>query len=186
MAAIFRRGNALTTRHLIAAAILVLAFVVIGGVIAQSGGEFTLSWFTVDSGGGTSSGGGYTLRGSIGQADAGRLTGGVYTLNGGFWVLPAPIISPEGSAPLRNYFTIAQVPLMWNPVTGADGGYLVQVARTDSFSPLVFEDETAANELTTTTTTLTSGQYFWRVCARNASNVCGAWSNVQTFNVSVP
>jgi hypothetical protein len=178
--------HAPTTRRLIGLTAFLLAFVVIGAVFAQSGGEFTLSWFTIDSGGGTSSGGGYALNGSIGQPDGGRLTGGVYTLNGGFWVLPAPIISPPGSAPLRNYFTISQVPLKWNPVTGADGGYTVQVARTNQFNPLVFEAVTASNELTTTTTALTSGQYFWRVCARNANNVCGAWSVVQSFSVTVP
>ncbi len=176
----------LATRWVIGLVVLVLVFLVIGGVFAQSGGDFDISWWTIDGGGGVSTGGAYTLNGSIGQADAGRLTGGVYTLNGGFFVLPAPVISLPGSAPLRNYFTIAQVPLTWNPVTGANGGYHVQVARSDSFSPLVFEDVTDMTELTTTTSTLTSGQYFWRVCARNASNVCGAWSAVKSFSVSVP
>jgi len=52
--------------------------------VAQSG--YTLTWWTVDGGGGTfSTGGAYTLGGTIGQPDAGQLTGGTYTLGGGFW-----------------------------------------------------------------------------------------------------
>jgi hypothetical protein len=52
---------------------------------AQSGGDFDLSWHTVDGGGGESSGGDFSLRGSAGQADAGVLMGGDFELAGGFW-----------------------------------------------------------------------------------------------------
>jgi len=45
---------------------------------------FDLSWYTMDSGGGTSEGGAYRLHGTIGQADAGKMTGGAFTLTGGF------------------------------------------------------------------------------------------------------
>jgi hypothetical protein len=55
-------------------------------VLAQSGGDYDLSWSTIDGGGYTfSSGGDYTLGGTLGQPDAGLLTGGDYTLGGGFW-----------------------------------------------------------------------------------------------------
>ena len=55
-------------------------------VLAQSGGSYDLSWWTVDSGGYTfSAGGSYSLGGTIGQPDAGALSGGSYTLAGGFW-----------------------------------------------------------------------------------------------------
>ncbi len=52
---------------------------------AAAGGDFDLSWYTVDGGGGTSSGGDFVLRGTIGQPDAGDLSGGDFTLRGGFW-----------------------------------------------------------------------------------------------------
>jgi hypothetical protein len=52
---------------------------------AQSGGQFDLSWSTIDGGGGTSSGGQFQLSGTIGQPDAGRLAGGRFKLEGGFW-----------------------------------------------------------------------------------------------------
>jgi hypothetical protein len=52
---------------------------------AQSGGQFDLSWSTIDGGGGVSSGGQFTLGGTIGQPDAGTLTGGNFELQGGFW-----------------------------------------------------------------------------------------------------
>jgi len=54
--------------------------------LALAAGEYDLSWWTVDGGGGTSSGGGYTLSGTLGQPDAGAVaSGGGYTLAGGFW-----------------------------------------------------------------------------------------------------
>ena len=48
---------------------------------------FSISWWTVDGGGGVamSSGGEYTIQGTIGQADAGSSHGGDYGLEGGFW-----------------------------------------------------------------------------------------------------
>jgi hypothetical protein len=46
---------------------------------------FSISWWTVDGGGGTSQGGSYALSGTIGQPDAGSLSGGNYLLEGGFW-----------------------------------------------------------------------------------------------------
>lgn len=52
---------------------------------AQSGGQFNLSWSTIDGGGGSSSAGQFQLSGTIGQADAGALTGGNFKLEGGFW-----------------------------------------------------------------------------------------------------
>jgi len=52
---------------------------------AQSGGQFALTWSTIDGGGGTSIGGQFTLNGTIGQPDAGALTGGNFKLEGGFW-----------------------------------------------------------------------------------------------------
>jgi hypothetical protein len=54
-------------------------------VMAQTGGDYDLYWWTVDGGGGTSSGGIFSLSGTAGQPDAGLLSGGVYTVGGGFW-----------------------------------------------------------------------------------------------------
>ncbi len=54
--------------------------------LAQSGGGYDLSWWTVDGGGTTgAAGGGYTLGGTVGQPDAAVWSGGEYTLSGGFW-----------------------------------------------------------------------------------------------------
>jgi hypothetical protein len=51
---------------------------------AQSGGQYELSWSTIDGGGGVSSGGLYTLMATIAQPDAGEMSGGGYQLFGGF------------------------------------------------------------------------------------------------------
>ena len=71
------------TALLVALAFLFLS--VVSVTLAQSGGGYNLSWWTVDGGGGALSGSGYTLGGTAGQPDAGILEGGGYTLNGGFW-----------------------------------------------------------------------------------------------------
>ncbi len=53
--------------------------------VAQTGG-YDLSWWTVDSGGGSSSASGsYSLIGTVGQADAGGMSDGEFALYGGFW-----------------------------------------------------------------------------------------------------
>ncbi len=66
---------------------LVLVLVLFVSSAALAAGSYDISWWTVDSGGGTSSGGGFTLSGTIGQPDAGATaSGGGYTLAGGFWL----------------------------------------------------------------------------------------------------
>ncbi len=58
--------------------------------LAYIGGEFDLSWYTIDGGGGAeSTGGDFALAGTIGQPDAGAMTGGDFELAGGFWAAPA-------------------------------------------------------------------------------------------------
>ena len=53
---------------------------------AQTGGDFDLTWNSMDGGGRMNlSGGNYTLNGSIGQPDAGIHAGGLYRLEAGFW-----------------------------------------------------------------------------------------------------
>ena len=53
---------------------------------AQSGGQFELSWSTIDGGGGTSSAGQFSISGTAGQPDASTpLTGCQFSLTGGFW-----------------------------------------------------------------------------------------------------
>jgi hypothetical protein len=46
---------------------------------------YSISWHTIDGGGGVSGGGSFGLRGTIGQSDAGAMAGGGFSLNGGFW-----------------------------------------------------------------------------------------------------
>jgi hypothetical protein len=77
----------------------VTVFLLVGGVLAgvilvpthntalaQSGGDFDLSWSTIDGGGETGSvGGDFAVYGTLGQPDAGSLSGGVFEVEGGFW-----------------------------------------------------------------------------------------------------
>ena len=65
--------------------ISLLSFLLAGTALAA--GDYQISWWTIDSGGGSSrsADGQYTLDGTIGQLDAGSAAGGEYALQGGFW-----------------------------------------------------------------------------------------------------
>ena len=54
---------------------------------SAASGQYELSQYTIDGGGGMSSGGTYVLTGTIGQPDAVYSEGGSYELLGGFWPL---------------------------------------------------------------------------------------------------
>ncbi len=89
------------TRLTLALLLLALALLpTVSGALAQvgDGDEYSLTWFTVDGGGGVSSGGEYVLRGTIAQPDAGALAAGDYALGGGFW--------PGGGVSYRIYLPI--------------------------------------------------------------------------------
>ena len=72
-----------TTRLLLQGLLLVL--IIVAGTVYASVTGYDISWWTVDSGGGTTVGNGYTLSGTIGQSDADVLTSNGYTLAGGSW-----------------------------------------------------------------------------------------------------
>ncbi|MHC4619209.1 MAG: hypothetical protein ACYTEQ_15805 [Planctomycetota bacterium] len=65
--------------------ILVCAAYIVSLASGQTGGDYVLTWSTIDGGGGQSSGGPYTLAGTIGQPDAAYAGGGPYEVSGGFW-----------------------------------------------------------------------------------------------------
>lgn len=63
------------------------ALVAANAAAGADAANYQLSWWTVDSGGGSSQSadGLYTLSGTISQPDAGFAAGGEYTLHSGFW-----------------------------------------------------------------------------------------------------
>ncbi|MBU0702706.1 MAG: hypothetical protein KKC18_02440 [Chloroflexi bacterium] len=66
--------------------ILAALLLITGAVVAQTGGGYDLTWWTVDVGVGTVAGGGYTLTGTAGQPEPGpALSGDGFTLTSGFW-----------------------------------------------------------------------------------------------------
>jgi hypothetical protein len=80
----------LTTTGRITALVGIALLLAVSTALAQTGGGYDLTWWTVNGGGGVSSDGGYTLMGTVGQPDAGvALSGGGYAVTGGFW--PGPI-----------------------------------------------------------------------------------------------
>ena len=65
--------------------VLLMCLLLLSPAFGQSGGDYILTWSTIDGGGGRSTGGPYTLTGTIGQPDAAYSAGGDYELLGGFW-----------------------------------------------------------------------------------------------------
>ena len=73
-------------RVLLVGIAVVCSLVVAGSALAQTGGAYDLSWWTIDSGGAVLTGTPYALAGSVGQTEPGPvLSGGGYNLVSGFW-----------------------------------------------------------------------------------------------------
>ena len=62
-------------------------------VQGQSGGDYDLTWSTVDGGGGENSDGDYILSGTIGQSDVGQVASCEYHLSSGFWFVHGYIVN---------------------------------------------------------------------------------------------
>jgi len=71
-----------TERYKMKALTLLIIVLVTSSMV---GADYSISWYTIDGGGGTSSGGPYQLTGTIGQPDADWCSGGEYEVLGGFW-----------------------------------------------------------------------------------------------------
>ncbi|MCX6927648.1 MAG: carboxypeptidase regulatory-like domain-containing protein, partial [Verrucomicrobia bacterium] len=96
----------------------------------------SISWVTVDGGGGASAGGGLSVSGTIGQPDAGLMAGGGFRLAGGYWgraavfALPAPLqLTPTNAtiAARRSLIFIASgglPPYTFSFVSNLSGGSL--------------------------------------------------------------
>jgi hypothetical protein len=92
---------------------LIAAFVLGPRILAQSSGEYDLSWSTIAGGGEAGvAGSNYVLGGAIGQPGAGTVSGGHYELQGGFWHC-----FPLGSAGCQSFAGKSKVyiPVITNP-----------------------------------------------------------------------
>ena len=54
-------------------------------LVTSAHAQLSITWSTIDGGGGRSVGGAFVLRGTIGQPDAGVSASGIYQCAGGFW-----------------------------------------------------------------------------------------------------
>ena len=70
--------------------LIVSSALLLGSGVVRAQSDYSITWSTIDGGGGTSTNSQYSLSGTIGQPDAGApMTGGPYSLTGGFWSLYA-------------------------------------------------------------------------------------------------
>lgn len=90
-------------------------------MVSMTGADYSISWYTIDGGGGTSSGGSYQLTGTIGQPDASYHDGGSYELLGGFWVGgPLCVVNFEDFAQFASYWLAGRCNEANNWCGGAD------------------------------------------------------------------
>jgi hypothetical protein len=82
------------------------------GLAAALAQNFTITWWTIDGGGGTSTGGVYSVSGTIGQPDTGRMAGGRFALEGGYWG-GVVAIQTEGAPRLSVTPTNGAVVIAW-------------------------------------------------------------------------
>jgi hypothetical protein len=76
----------LLTAIIILGALLLTCGIALAQASAPTAGTPTITWWTVDGGGGTAQGGGFTLMGTAGQPEPGPLlTGSEFTLTSGYW-----------------------------------------------------------------------------------------------------
>jgi len=84
---------------------IVLALTLVGGavVMAQTGGNFDLTWNNIPANGGTSVGGNFVLTGAVGQPIAGTTSGGSFSLDSGYLTCGGPGSTPQvtGLTPSR-------------------------------------------------------------------------------------
>ena len=95
----------------VASLILVVCLLYLTPAWGQTGGNYKLTWSTIDGGGGTSTGGPYALMATTGQPDAAWSRGGQCELLGGFW--------PGGPLCVVNFESFAKFAELWS-VTGSD------------------------------------------------------------------
>jgi hypothetical protein len=115
----------------------------------------TISWYTIDGGGGTSTGGSFSLSGTIGQPDAGGpMTGGTFSLVGGFWAgsggggappcyancdesTVAPVLNVDDFTCFINQYALAQSLPHAQQITAyanCDGSTIAPVLNVDDFT----------------------------------------------------
>ncbi|HEX2908056.1 MAG TPA: hypothetical protein VHO69_14395 [Phototrophicaceae bacterium] len=87
----------------------------------------------------------------------------------------------------RNIFSTITPTLSWNRIPWATG-YKIQVSRTTAFSSMSWETTVnGVNTLSTQTSALDLGLYYWRICPRKADNTTfGTCSAADSFVVNVP
>jgi len=86
--------------------ILLLGLVsIISGFMPMCLADYSISWYTIDGGGGRNSGGQYILMGTIGQPDAAYSSSGNYQVLGGFW--------PGGPICLVDFDDYSRFALYW-------------------------------------------------------------------------
>ena len=102
----------------------------------SNGGNYEITWSTIDGGGGRSTGADFALVGTIGQPDAGEMSGGDYRVHGGFW--------PRGPQLLLQCFVnfehFAAFAMYWLDTPCNEGNNWCEGADLDYYGDVDLED----------------------------------------------
>lgn len=106
--------------------------------------DFSIDWFTIDSGGGTSTGGVYSVSGTLGQPDASHsMTGGGFSITGRFWSLLSVVQTP--GAPLLSITRTGTTAAIVSWPSGSTGFTLQQNTNLNSLN-WIAASETVTND----------------------------------------
>jgi hypothetical protein len=97
---------------------------------------------------------------------------------------PTPLAAPSLLSPANNAkLPLNQsIPFSWSPVAGA-ATYEIQFDDSSSFSLPLVAQQTGLAQTQTTQTFTSERRFWWRVRARTAGQVNGAWSSVRSFDI---
>ena len=102
-----------------------------------------------------------------------------FTITGG----TSPPAAPSLSSPANGSTTDDTTPAFdWGSVTGA-AGYEILVDNSNTFSSPEISQNTTSSSYTATSA-LSTGTFYWKVRAKNASDQWGSWSSVWSFTIT--
>jgi hypothetical protein len=106
------------TNHQFSLAALAVLLTTLLSPPSTASAQYSITWSTIDGGGGTSTGGVYSVSGTIGQPDAGgTMTNGQYSVTGGFWALPTAVQTTNAPVLTIAPATPGNATISWTPAT---------------------------------------------------------------------
>jgi PKD repeat protein len=166
------KATHLTRTLLILLSLIVGIMLTMPTIAATPTDTYSLTWFSVNNGGGSSVSDKYALNSSVGQSVAGSLTGGSYQLNVGYWPAAA---ETDIDVPIANLQVNSSGPtvLSYSTVFTASSGSGSNVSYVWNFG-----DNSLSNGAATSHTFIAIGLYHVTVTATNNVSMIAASTQI--------